>query len=451
MMKLFKKTLLSIAFISAAVLGISSTGVIFSPSNAQAADQNSQIMFILDASSSMLYTDQTSSTRITKAKKALINTIKSVPKDSQVGVRVYGSKVPETDQNAGCKDTVRLSAPKANNSRKLTSQINNVQARGWTLIGKALEEVSKDFTNGEGPKTVILLSDGVDTCSPAKVCDIAKKLRKKDTDIKVHTVGIKVDKRAREQLTCVAKNTGGTYYSVNDIDRLQKALRALTERETTKAPVQEGVPIRGTQEIADAPIMLNETLYRDTLTIPTRLHYGFDALPEQKITITVTAKEKGNNLDWLNYLTLRSYTKTDGKKLSATAIFGATERFDRTKPNDTVTLTYTIDTKEQGITEAQPIAIGLDVSGASDKGEKVPIQIKVSATGGIEPDNVAPDTKESQPDQASDTTADPDYTWLWLILAAILVALVAAGGGYYAWRKKRQNSPDNHPDGTPTL
>lgn len=438
MLKSFKKPTILTTLLSFIALGAISAGIVFSlPHRAQAAPSDSQIMFVLDASSSMLYTDNTSSTRIDKAKKALVNTINSIPSDMPVGVRVYGSTVPENNQQAGCKDSVLLSSPKANNAKSLRTAINNVQAKGWTLIGKALQDVKGDFS-GEGTKTVILLSDGIDTCNPSKVCTIAKELSKAGTNIKVNTVGIVVTKAAREQLKCVAQNTGGTYYDVNNIDRLQKALQALTSREVNKVPAQKGIPIRGTEDLNDAPIMLNNTLYSDTLVDKT-LYYGFDALPEQKIKVTVTGTDTGDQLDWFNYLQLRSYSKLDGQTLAATAIFGTSKRF--TKSADTVTLTYTIDTKQQKITEAQPVAFGLAVTGTQDKNIKVPIDIKVTTEGGIAPDNKSVDSEAQTAAQKSESSTE-SASPLWPIIAGILVALLIAGGisTYFYLRKKNRNN-----------
>ena len=94
-----------------AVLGVIAAMTI--RANAVQAANNGQLMFILDASSSMLAKDEGSTMRIDRAKTALKSTLDSLPADTQVGLRVYGSQVPDTDQAAGCQDTVRLNAPKS--------------------------------------------------------------------------------------------------------------------------------------------------------------------------------------------------------------------------------------------------------------------------------------------------------------------------------------------------
>jgi len=92
----------------------------------------------------------------------------------------------------------------------LTNQIHNITASGYTPIGNALKAAA-DALPHEGPRSIVLVSDGEDTCAPPTPCDVARDLHQQGIDLTVHTVGFKVDATARDQLTCIAQETGGTY------------------------------------------------------------------------------------------------------------------------------------------------------------------------------------------------------------------------------------------------
>lgn len=415
-------------FVAVAALSLS-----FVPLSPVSADAEGEIMFILDASSSMLYKDGTASTRIDRAKAALVSTLSSIPTDQRVGVRVYGSKVPDTNQVDGCNDSSLISKPAANNSATLIKEVNNVQAKGWTLMSKALNDVKGDFT-GEGPKTVILLSDGVDTCNPTKVCETAKSLAASGTDIKVNTLGLVVNNAARAQLQCIANNTGGTYYDVNDLSRLQKALTALTAK-SVNLFTKEGIPVKGTADITESPALLADTLYSDTINGEETVYYSFDALPKQKITITVKGADNNDKLGMFNFLAVKGYTKLDGSNLAATGVFGHSERFNRGP--DVVTTVYKIDTEKQKITEPQQIAFSVNVrSNTID----LPVQITVAAEGGVAPDNKTIEEK-GQTDVKDDKKDEDSVELLPIILGGIGGLIAIAAITAFIIYKRRKNTP----------
>lgn len=423
-MSLFKKIISVLIAVSVGV------GVAVVPKGVASAQTDGEVMFILDASSSMLYKDGTSKTRIDRAKEALVSTLKTIPSDQRVGVRAYGSNIPDTNQADGCKDSSLLSAPKAGNSSKLIQQVNAVEAKGWTLMSKALTDVKGDFT-GEGPKTVILLSDGVDTCNPEKVCETAKRLAASGTDIKVNTLGLVVNNEAREQLQCIASNTGGTYYDVNDLNRLQKALTALTAKSVNLFS-KDGIPVKGAADITESPALLADTLYSDIINGEETVYYSFDALPKQQITITVKGADNNDKLGLFNFLGVKGYTKLDGSNLAATGIFGNSERFNRGA--DLVTTVYKIDTEKQNITEPQQIAFSVNIRSST---VDVPVQITVSAEGGEAPDNKTIEEK-GQSDAKSEEKDEDSLNLLSIIIGGIgsLLAIAAIVGCVIYKRRK---------------
>lgn len=402
---------------------------VVSPTAAIAAKPQDEIMFILDASSSMLYKDGTDSTRIDRAKAALTATIQALPSDANIGVRVYGSVSPESDKTASCQDSVLLSSPKPGNAEILTRQITDIQSRGWTPIAKALNDVKGDFS-GEGRKTVILLSDGIDTCAPAQACQAAKNLAQTGADIKVSSLGFVVNQEAREQLQCIANDGGGEYYDVNDVTRLQEGLSALAQKQITSAE-NGATPIECSNELSDAPALIAGTRYVHTLSADESVFCSFDALPKQKITITAEATDTDGVLDLFNFLNVKGYVKLDGAKLSATGMYGETQRFSR-ETSETVTVTYDIDTARQKLNKPQHVAFSLQLSRNE---ANVPVFVTVAATGGEAPNNDS-EANASETDGSMEVADNGSNLLMYgLIFAGILATVTVMA--VLGLRKKR--------------
>lgn len=407
------------------------------PANAQS---DGELMFILDASSSMLATDGGSTTRIDKAKAALSSTLDSIPSETRAGLRAYGSVVPDTDKENGCQDSKLYNAPKANNAAAIKSSVNSIQAKGWTLMGKSLQDVQSDFV-GEGPKSVILLSDGIDRCSPPDACEVAKTLRAGGVDIKVNTLGLLVDNAARAQLTCIAENSGGNYYDINDIDKLGATLAALTKREVSLFSAQ-GTPIEGSLRIEEAPLLLSDTFYTDTLIVPQERHYGFELLPEQKATFTVKAVNRDTDLDTrFDYLRVTAYKQSTAEVIRQGAIVGESERLSG---SGVTTLAYEIDAEKLDISEPTFVSFGVRITDADDKsGTALPLEIKVVTEGGKAPDNKS--AEEAGATENSDDTSE--LSPLIIVLLTLLGVAVLAGTAYGVWRllKARRNRANSLP------
>jgi len=417
----------------------------FGAYTAKAAESNGEIMFILDASSSMLAKDGTNTTRIDKAKSALKQTISTLPADTKVGLRVYGSRQSDdvSNKTAGCQDSVLVSRPATNNAAAITAAVDGIQSKGWTLMGKSLQDIQNDFT-GTGSKTVILLSDGIDTCTPPDACEVAKNLTSNGVNIKVNTLGLLVNDQARAQLTCIAKNSGGDYYDINTIDRLQSTLNSLTAREVSLFTT-DGTPIKGTLRIEQAPLMLSNTFYKDTITIPQELYYGFEALPKQKITITVKAVGRDTQLRNVDFLQVGGFNQDTAESLTPVIKYQSS----RFGVSDPTTATYKVDTAKAKITKPTMIAfkVMIDPNGTSKvDGTTVPLEIRVTTEGGTAPNNKT--TDDSTKEAAADKDESPSVP---VIVGLTLLGVAIAGGVAFGVKKllerrKARNAPTGPTD-----
>jgi Ca-activated chloride channel family protein len=224
------------------------------------------VMVVLDASGSMNQADAPGP-RIDAAKAAVTSLIDSLPAQTQVGLQVYGTGTGSTDaeQVAGCTDIKTLIPVGPLDAGAIKAQISAVAASGYTPIGNALRAAA-DALPDEGPRSIVLVSDGEDTCAPPAPCDVANELHQRGIDLVIHTVGFKVDATAREQLSCVAQATGGTYSDAVDATQLTQALATKVDYAIT-GYTTAGTPVSGAdQPSAQAPL-LAPGQYVDTFDI----------------------------------------------------------------------------------------------------------------------------------------------------------------------------------------
>jgi len=188
------------------------------------------MLIILDASGSMNRPDQDGTPYIDKAKDAILELVDSLPDDMLVGLRVYGHREPNTDRARGCQDT-ELIAPVAPLDRvAIRTAIEGIEASGYTPIGLSLQEAAADLPEA-GTRSIVLISDGEDTCAPPDPCQIAEELYGEQFDVRIESVGFLIDtgSAAEQQLRCIAEATGGTYTTVDRADALVAQLGEVTE------------------------------------------------------------------------------------------------------------------------------------------------------------------------------------------------------------------------------
>ena len=258
---------------------------------------DSKAMLILDASSSMLEEDADGS-RIDAAKQAANDLVESLPATANMGLMVYGAKESDAPDNrdAGCKDIETLVPVGKVDKGEFTSAIDGLSPKGYTPMGNSLRAAAKELGD-EGQRSIILVSDGIDSCAPPPVCEVAKELAADGVDLAIHTVGFKVDDAAREELQCIAQAGNGEFYEADDAGSLAETLKFLSQRDVGK------YKLKGTKfEFADNPEdakWLGEGQYQ-TKVVPDRNvkkdRYFRVSVPEEhnaRITITPVWQSNG--------------------------------------------------------------------------------------------------------------------------------------------------------------
>jgi Ca-activated chloride channel homolog len=255
-------------------------------------ENSSSLLLILDASGSMNSNDGSGQSKIAAAKQALYQMVDSLPEGSRVGLRVYGHRTSnsEKDRAAGCRDTELIAPVQALNRQAMKDAIGGFQARGWTPIGSSLQAAEKDLP-ASGQRTIVLVSDGLDTCGQPDPCEVVRDLARRGVNLKVHTVGFQVDAQAREQLRCIAAATGGTYQDAANAVALSGQLKQLSAR-ATRSLKSEGKRVEGGASYREAP-HLTPGLYNDTILPGEELWYAVDLQIGQSMTAKTVMSRMG--------------------------------------------------------------------------------------------------------------------------------------------------------------
>lgn len=215
---------------------------------ASAGEQaDNSLLLLLDASGSMREGAGGGRTRIQAAKSALRDLVAELPASSDVGLRVYGAT-----KDTGCDDTTLVAPVRPLDRAGLRRAIDRFQPRGDTPIGASLRAAAKDLRDAPGRRTVVLVSDGEDTCAPPEPCEVAEELAAQGLDLRVEAIGFQVGAAARRQLACIAKATGGSYFDAPDAGALTAQLQALSLR-AFRPFRPTGAPVEGAADAAAAP------------------------------------------------------------------------------------------------------------------------------------------------------------------------------------------------------
>jgi Ca-activated chloride channel family protein len=178
---------------------------------AASADSATAVVLVIDASGTMGKTD-VAPDRMTAA-KAAAHTVIGAADTPAMGLLTYGTS------------TQRIA---------LLDGVDALTPSGYTPIGLAIQRAA-EAVGGRG--SVVLISDGEDTCAPPDPCQVARDLKQQHPDLSISTIGFRTDQAARSQLACIASATGGLFVSADDPSQLTRRLGVATEAATGTVPL----------------------------------------------------------------------------------------------------------------------------------------------------------------------------------------------------------------------
>ncbi|MBY8885539.1 VWA domain-containing protein [Streptomyces sp. PTM05] len=278
------------AWLGTALLTVATCGALPASASADAPDPQAapKVELVLDVSGSMSTKDIDGQSRMSAAKQAFDEVLDSTPADTQLGIRTLGANYPGDDRQVGCRDTAQLYPVGPLDRDQAKAAVATLNPTGWTPIGPALLAAAKDLKGGTGSHRIVLITDGEDTCGPTNPCEIARQIAAQGVGMTIDTLGLIPDATTRDQLSCIAEATGGTYTTVQHRQQLTNRVQQLVQRDTDTTV--NPVPVQGGPDCADAPTV-RPGLYSDRETFSENRWYKVDVDPGQELRAAVSVSD----------------------------------------------------------------------------------------------------------------------------------------------------------------
>jgi Ca-activated chloride channel family protein len=244
-----------------------------------------KVNLVLDVSGSMRARDIDGQSRMAAAKQAFNEVLDATPDEVLLGIRTLGANYPGDDRRTGCKDTAQLYPVGPLDRTEAKTAVATLTPTGWTPIGPALLKAADDLEGGTGSKRIVLISDGEDTCAPLDPCEVAREIAARGIGLTIDTLGLVPNAKMRQQLSCIAEATGGSYTSVEHTEELSDKVNQLVDRAAD--PVVTPVATEGAGACAEAPT-LKSGLYTDRAEFGQQRWYRVDVEPGQELRASVS-------------------------------------------------------------------------------------------------------------------------------------------------------------------
>ena len=183
------------------------------------------LMFILDASGSM-WGQVEGTVKIVIAKEVLTELIQGLPDDTVAGLVAYGHR-----RKGDCDDVEELIALGPLNKQAMITQVQKLNPKGKTPISRSVRLTADRIKHLEDETTIILVSDGKETCDPDP-CNMVKKLKASGIKFVLHVIGFDVTEEEKQELECMAREGGGRYYTAGNAGEFMSAAREVVKKAT---------------------------------------------------------------------------------------------------------------------------------------------------------------------------------------------------------------------------
>jgi Ca-activated chloride channel homolog len=207
---------------------------LFSQAKDSLSKSNRSIMIVFDASGSM-NDRMNGSSRMKVATEQLESFIRSLPDDTEMGLVAYGNRIP------GCDSARLYSSLKKGGGKEILAKLPLLFPAGSTPIARTLELVNKHLLTGHSQTEIILVSDGIESCSGDPIREV-QKIRNINPQTKVHVLGLDVLPNEERDLQYLAMAGSGTYHSVKDGKTMNQALNSIWMGKPLQKPDNNEIP-----------------------------------------------------------------------------------------------------------------------------------------------------------------------------------------------------------------
>lgn len=174
-------------------------------------------VIVLDASGSM-WGQIDGVNKITIAQDVVNATLGAQPATRALGLLAYGH-----NRKGDCRDIEVLVPPSPGSGPQIAAAVGGINPKGKTPLTAAVQQAAQLLNHTENPATVVLVTDGLETCG-ADPCALARELERTGVDFTAHVVGFGLSREQGAQVSCVAAETGGRYFQADNATDLSAAL-----------------------------------------------------------------------------------------------------------------------------------------------------------------------------------------------------------------------------------
>ncbi len=247
-------------------------------------------MLVLDASGSM-WGQITCKSKVEIARETVADVLDIWKADNVIGLVAYGHR-----RKGDCNDIETLIKPGPLDKSAFLSTLNNLNAKGMTPLSAAVTHAADVLRSTEQRATVILVSDGEETCN-LDPCAVGAELEKSGVEFTAHVIGFHVnDRKHQAQLRCLAENTGGRYLNARNAVELGTAIEGAVSASTEPPP----------------PPAAATVLAKGALTITRDVEVSWSGPADHGDFVTFAPVGSKDN-DFLNYVIVGLKTKSEGK------------------------------------------------------------------------------------------------------------------------------------------
>ena len=194
------------------------------------------VIVVFDASNSM-WGQINGIAKIEIAREVMGNILADWDPGTNLGLVVYGHR--STDD---CSDIETVIRPGPLDAAAYMAEINSITPRGRTPLTDAVQHAAEDLAYRDNPGTVILISDGIESCNrePGAVAEL---LAQDGIAFTAHVVGFGLAAdQDPETLSCIADATGGMFLTAQNAGELADALAEIATQVAQAPPAPEPRP-----------------------------------------------------------------------------------------------------------------------------------------------------------------------------------------------------------------
>lgn len=192
-------------------------GLTFNVTADSGSSEPAPLLLVLDASGSM-WGQIDGENKIVIARRVLGGLVDGLSDGSDVGLIAYGHR-----REGDCDDIETVVPLATLDKAALKETVNAFNPKGKTPITASLKQAFGILDEKSVGATVILISDGLETCG-GDPCATVRAAKESGTELILHVVGFDVAGEDVSQLECAAQAGGGLFMSAENADELSAAL-----------------------------------------------------------------------------------------------------------------------------------------------------------------------------------------------------------------------------------